>query len=875
MNVKRRDARCFVGILCSACIGVLTVSAQETDSPSTSSDRTFRRTAETLFTTARSLGLRTITDAYPIRDGILAEWNEQYETLQAQIGGSETLPPGAREQVLDAQALIRETDRDPLDVVLRRTSVLLEELSEPAPLVDESTLRHDLEALLDASGKTPLDATVADGSSQRNRYYVAACALRRLIAFSNPLVDFDRILFVARGVYLGSRKNPTFPTNDKAGQHQTTQYFAFNSIPGGGLYTIENFKSNPRIVDVLSDSTVANGRLKGSKPTYGAFLSPDLSYDGQSVLFAWTENREHTWRWSEETVWHIFKVAIDGSNLTQLTDGICNDFDPCWLPNGEIAFISERRGGFIRCFTKEAGLRVPTYVLHSMKADGRDITPISYFETSEWHPSVNNDGMLVFSRWDYVDREDCLGSNFWIAYPDGRDPRAPHGNYPYPWHTFEDNDRKDSRFGRPYTELNMRSIPQSHRYILTAAPHHGEAFGSLVLLDTRIPDDGHMSQVKRITPYAKFPEAELLARGVYQYGTAWPLSEDYYLCNSWENLYLLDRFGNQVLICEAERLPCPQDERLRLIDPIPLRARPAPPVLPTLAQRGDTPSDSDERATIGIMNVYDSDLPFPRGTVIKWLRVLQVIPKPNPWMDMPMIGYAEENTPRIPLGIVPVEADGSAYFEAPPGKELLFQALDKNRMAVQSMRSAAFVHPGESLNCLGCHEHKHKAPTHMPPRLAQQRPPSKLEPEVGPVEPITYYRLVQPVFEKTCVPCHREQDKGPQDMSYEKLREYAFHFSGGFRGNVMRPNHGGSRTIPGRFGARYSRMGKALLSETHRGMISEEEFRRVVLWLDANSLRLGAFVDEDKQMRGELVWPLMDVDPNALIGAGTTARAIH
>ena len=49
-----------------------------------------------------------------------------------------------------------------------------------------------------------------------------------------------------------------------------------------------------------------------------------------------------TWTWSKETTWNIFRVNTDGSNLVQLTDGPWNDFDPCFLPNGRIAFISER-----------------------------------------------------------------------------------------------------------------------------------------------------------------------------------------------------------------------------------------------------------------------------------------------------------------------------------------------------------------------------------------------------------------------------------------------------------------------------------------------------------------------------------------------------
>jgi hypothetical protein len=243
------------------------------------------------------------------------------------------------------------------------------------------------------------------------------------------------------------------------------------------------------------------------------------------------------------------------------------------------------------------------------------------------------------------------------------------------------------------------------------------------------------------------------------------------------------------------------------------------------------------------------------------LRVTQNILKLNPWMGVPMIGYQNENTPRIPLGIVPVEEDGSAYFEAPVERELIFQALDEHYMAVQSMRSVAYVHPGEQLTCQGCHEHPQRTVESSRRPLAQRRAPSRLQPEIGPIEPVSYYRTVKPVFERSCLPCHREQAKGPEDMSYEALEPYVFYFAGGMSRTTTKPLHGGSRTIPGRFGARACRMGQALLDDNHRGKVSEEDYRRVVLWLDSNSQRLGAFQDVEQQIAGELVWPTLDVDP--------------
>ena len=59
-----------------------------------------------------------------------------------------------------------------------------------------------------------------------------------------------------------------------------------------------------------------------------------------------------------------------------------------------------------------------------MEPDGSDIICLSFHETHEWHPSVTNDGMLVYTRWDYVDRDTNVAHHIWTCYPDGRDPRS-------------------------------------------------------------------------------------------------------------------------------------------------------------------------------------------------------------------------------------------------------------------------------------------------------------------------------------------------------------------------------------------------------------------------------------------------------------------
>ena len=61
-------------------------------------------------------------------------------------------------------------------------------------------------------------------------------------------------------------------------------------------------------------------------------------------------------------------------------------------------------------------------------------------------------------------------------------------------------------------------------------------------------------------------------------------------------------------------------------------------------------------------------------------------------------------------------------------------------------------------------------------------------------------------------------------------------------------------------------MGKALLNDTHQkamqaGDISPDDFHRIVLWLDANSMELGSYHDDEAQRAGKVIWPVLEADP--------------
>ena len=768
---------------------------------------------------------------------------DPYERMVAHFGELRGVTRAVAHQVVHPASLILDADRDPTDVTLRRTAVLLGRLEAMPGVRDLSPEAAELARLQAESAATdPADADA------RRRICDRADAVRRRIASANPLLDFDRIVFIKKHFY---------PPSEGEGNHMCDQYFGFMAIEGGGLFVLEKpFSDQPVARDLLADAVCENGRFKGKKLEGGGFLSPELSYDGKAVYFAWTEGERSKYQWTERSTYHIFGVHADGTHLRQLTDGRWNDFDPHPLPNGRLVFMSERRGGYGRCH----GRPVPVYTLHTMEPDGSDIVCISFHESNEWHPSVNHDGMIVYSRWDYVDRGFNQAHHPWITTPDGRDARAIHGNFAPHHH------------GRPQMELDVRAIPGSRKYVATAAGHHGQAYGSLVLIDPAAHDDDLMRPVRRLTPDIRFPESD---GGRHVYATAWPLSEEFFLAVYDHNadarrgtqnrfgIHLVDAFGNKILLYRDPRISC--------LSPIPLRPRPTPPAIPQVSVVGrpgqtTTPADAPQTAAVGVVNVYDGLTPWPQGTRIAALRIIQLLPKTTPPANNPRIGHGDQKGARAVLGTVPVEPDGSAHFLLPVNKPVHFQALDEQGLAVQSMRSDTYVQPGETLVCQGCHDPRPARHSLGDTAAALQRPPSRIRPDVDGSKPFSFPRLVQPVLDRHCADCHAKSAAKPKAIdlrpgdwqkspngwyaSYINLRPYAFFFDGAAWNQP--------RTIAGKFGARASRL-YALLRKGHYDVkLPAADLHRITLWLDANSDFFGSYEHTDAQSRGEIVQPTLE-----------------
>lgn len=654
--------------------------------------------------------------------------------------------------------------------------------------------------------------------------------LRRRIALGNPLAKVGPLLFV-------KRIPATF-------SHQLTQYYGRYARPGGGVFVLDE-----------PGESMACRQLTARMPKGGSFQHPEVSYDGRRILFAYCAfgGKE-----PKQRHYHLYGMSADGTRARQLTDGPFDDFSPRYLPDGRIVFISTRRGGFHRCGSPGC----PVYTLTVANADGSGIRLLSYHETQEWDPAVLDDGRIVYTRWDYVDRHAVFGEHLWTTRPDGTAPAAFYGNLTR----------------NPVGTWEARAVPGSHKVMATAAAHHAMTAGSIVLVDVDKGYDG-LAPLTRLTPDVPFPESEFRVgrwfnpsgiRGKrpdppenkrwpgHTYRTPLPLSEDYFLAAySFEalvgepspnpagmfGLYLVDRFGNKELLY--------RDAKISSLWPVPLRPRKRPPVLPTQCEAAGA-----GEGTFVLQDVYASYPALPAGSVTR-LRITQVLPKTTEGRDRPAVGLAGGSPGKQVLGTIPVEADGSAHFTAPAGVPLLFQALDRHGQAVQVMRSATYLQPGETISCVGCHEPRTAVPAPAATPAALARAPSSIRPGPAGSKPFSYPRLVQPVLDRRCVRCHSGakppkgvvltgEPRGHYTASYHILAR---------RVPYSNDTNGDSLSRPGRFGARGSGVMRMLLKGHNKVALSPGEIERLATWMDTNALFYGTFdkADQKRQQRGERI----------------------
>lgn len=525
----------------------------------------------------------------------------------------------------------------------------------------------------------------------------------------------------------------------------------------------------------------------------GGVRDPQFHYDGKKILFSYRKGGQH--------VFHLYEINIDGSGLTQLTDGPDDDIEPTYCPDGSIVFCSSRCRRFVNCwYTRVA-------VLYRCDGDGKNVRMLSSNNDHDNTPWMLPDGRILYMRWEYVDRSQVHYHHLWTMNPDGTGQMVYFGN----------------ELGG-IAMLDAKPIPGTNKVVASFSPGHGrpEHLGPVTILDPgRGPDVP--GSARRVTKGADWKDP-------------YAFSEDCFLVAHAKGIHVMDGQGNAELIYQLPEA----DRFMQCHEPRPIRARAREIIIPN---RVDV---SKPTGRLLLEDVYAGrNLEGVKPGEIKKLLVLQQLPKPvNFSGGMEPLTIGGSFTLAEVVGAVPVEPDGSAYFEAPALKSLFFVALDENDMAVKRMHSFTTVQPGETLSCVGCHEPRNAAPHFKPQISALGRQPSTIEPVADVPSVLDFPRDVQPIFDKHCVSCHNpDKYDGRLDLSGDKTSTYTISYWAIRTRDLVADGRNqpiGSRE-PRSVGSSASRLMKYLDGTHYDAKLSPLEQKTIRLWIETSATYPGTY----------------------------------
>lgn len=523
-----------------------------------------------------------------------------------------------------------------------------------------------------------------------------------------PLLDAP-LLFVKRHSYTGI--------------HIYDTYYKWPP-GGGGIYVLENPQAQREhwqirpVIDETTPDTLG----------HGVYTHPELSWDAKRVLFCFKGKPNGNTS--------IYEIGLDGTGLRRISDPApsCasykgsqsgqHDVAPAYLPDGRIVFLSTRQSGLVPC--NNTGVAI----LHVMNADGSDLHAISVNYVNEFDPAILPDGRILYGRWEYVDKNALTIQSLWTTNPDGTHETALFAN----------------NMVFPEAVLDARPVPGSELIVATLAKHNGVPRGSIAFIDPRLGKNNP----------AAITNLEHPENPIYDLGDScepWPLPENSVIFSGRPKgftrnvIEMINRAGERRMILS--------DPEICLHSPMLVKPRPVPPVLA---------DQTDRKASTGrflVQDIYDGLDGVHRGEV-KSLRVIEETSRVSgsnmggsPYNQTFLVSAALAFSVKNYLGIVPVNEDGSAYFEAPSGRALYLQTLDGDGRLIQSMRTFVQAAPGTVRACVGCHEHKATSPSFHPAIVSSfSTPPRKLESESWGRGKMDYPTMIQPLLDKHCSSCH-------------------------------------------------------------------------------------------------------------------------
>jgi len=199
--------------------------------------------------------------------------------------------------------------------------------------------------------------------------------------------------------------------------------------PGGDLMIRE--KSSASALEHNMTAQFTQGR--------GDVRSPNVSYDGKRIVFSMKCPADNTSKVGGVPActggWNIWEYVMTDTTPAGLVSGTFrrltatgeDDVEPAYLPVGRgFVFTSNRQatssvnqalGHSYKA--RDEYERETVFNLHTMDADGGNVTQISFNQSHDRNPTVRQNGDIMFSRWDHVGGRNHF--KIFRAKPDGTD----------------------------------------------------------------------------------------------------------------------------------------------------------------------------------------------------------------------------------------------------------------------------------------------------------------------------------------------------------------------------------------------------------------------------------------------------------------------
>ncbi|MBE2216304.1 MAG: hypothetical protein IAE82_20695 [Opitutaceae bacterium] len=581
-----------------------------------------------------------------------------------------------------------------------------------------------------------------------------------------------------------------------------------DSIARGDLY------EGARLIVVTPD-----GRARPLSEGFASACDPDVSFDGQRVLFAGRRSTDDRWR--------IWEIGIDGQGLRAISP---DNLDARSAIHVSTLFtLDSPKPWFTTVFVgREATTDGPAtpWNLYNIRLEGGEVRRLTFNHGSNVDPFQTNDGRVLYAaeRSPQEPGEAALRMSLFAIHMEGADNELYGG-------------ARGARFQRMPCATERGLVV----FVESTAP--------------TVDGSGQLACVEQRRPHVTY--RPLTTDPAHRFLHPAPLRDNQVLvarrpaadAGTW-GVFAFDADSGR---CD----PLVDDPQYHEMQAVVVAPRRQPDGHSTVVTVADTTG-----AFYGL-NCYTADPARAAGTKpgeVKRIRFLESVTTP-PQSGANLSGLV----PRRIIGEAPVESDGSFNVVVPADTPLLLQTLDERGLALGTC-GWVWVKPKESRGCIGCHEDPELVPENNYVQALRRLPNHLLTP---PEErrTVTFLRDIVPILQKSCATaqCH-SSTMSPLHLPLAAAAPSATDLRKAYDAltvpatNIVRPPD--AAPAPGKYvdagRARTSRLVWTLLGENtarpwdpatasaahgarpHRAdpqtgevpQLSAEELRTVLLWID-------------------------------------------